>query len=145
MFPVGERALIDQLPPQQQEAVRRSLARTRGSSPAPPPRDLSPEAVASRAAAARAVPCALWDRVLEALEGLVNPHSFATWFRPTSGLGVDPEGGALVVLVPNPNFRTWLLNNYRPPIDQAMAAAGAEGVGLVLVTEDEVSEGRARC
>ena len=35
----------------------------------------------------------LWDEVLARVEGKINRHSFATWFRPTSFLshdGADP-------------------------------------------------------
>ena len=36
-----------------------------------------------------------WDKVLQHMERRVNPHSFATWFRPTSYIGV--EGRDLLV------------------------------------------------
>ena len=31
----------------------------------------------------------LWDEVLARVEGKINRHSFATWFRPTSFLSED--------------------------------------------------------
>ena len=39
-----------------------------------------------------------WDRILQHMERRVNPHSFATWFRPTRQ--EVSENGKLVVRVP---------------------------------------------
>ena len=44
----------------------------------------------------------LWDKVLQHMERRVNPHSFATWFRPTRQERV--EGEHMVVRVPTRLF-----------------------------------------
>jgi hypothetical protein len=40
----------------------------------------------------------IWDQVLTLIEGKVGPHSFSTWFKPTS-LKAD-DGRSLVIQVP---------------------------------------------
>lgn len=64
----------------------------------------------------------LWDEVLKRVEEKVNPHSFATWFRPTSALIEDPH--RIVVGVPSPQFKEWLSKNYNVVINEALAELG---------------------
>jgi chromosomal replication initiator protein len=64
----------------------------------------------------------LWDDVLTRVEGKVNRHSFATWFRPTSFLSL--EGSTLRIGVPNAQFREWLSKNYLGVIQEALAEVG---------------------
>ena len=45
----------------------------------------------------------LWDQILARVEGKINRHSFATWFRPTSYVDLDSQ--RLRVAVPNAQFR----------------------------------------
>jgi chromosomal replication initiator protein len=87
-------------------------------------------------------PSGAWTRILGHLELKLNPHSFATWMRPTEELGVltDGEGDRLVIVVPNDTFRTWITRNYREAIDEACQAAGVTA-GLTFVTRDEVEAG----
>jgi len=54
-------------------------------------------------------PLSLWDDVLAKVESKVNRHSFATWFRPTTSLGL--QGTTLHVRVPNSQFKDWLAKN----------------------------------
>ncbi len=77
----------------------------------------------------------LWDEVLARVEGKVNRHSFATWFRPTSYLSRD--GGALRVGVPNAQFREWLSKNYLGVLQEALAEAGEPALQIVF---EEVPE-----
>ena len=44
----------------------------------------------------------LWDKVLQHTERRVNPHSFATWFRPTRQ--ERAEDNKLIVRVPTRLF-----------------------------------------
>ena len=46
-----------------------------------------------------------WDRVLGKIESKVSPHSFGTWFRPTSFLTEDAS--SISVRVPNSWFAEW--------------------------------------
>ena len=64
----------------------------------------------------------LWDDVLARVEGKVNRHSFATWFRPTTYLSLD--GSTLRIGVPNAQFREWLSKNYLGVLQEALAEAG---------------------
>jgi chromosomal replication initiator protein len=64
----------------------------------------------------------LWDEVLARVEGKINRHSFATWFRPTSYLAQDK--GTLRIGVPNAQFREWLSKNYRGILQEALTEVG---------------------
>jgi chromosomal replication initiator protein len=68
-------------------------------------------------------PLNLWDDVLAKVESKVNRHSFATWFRPTTSLGL--QGSTLHVRVPNVQFKDWLAKNYQGVIAEALAELGA--------------------
>src|SRR5512135_2279959 len=78
----------------------------------------------------------LWDDVLARVEGKVNRHSFATWFRPTSFLSVDSS--TLRIGVPNAQFREWLSKNYLGVLQEALAEVGQPGLRVVFeeVVED---------
>jgi len=60
----------------------------------------------------------LWQSVLSRLEGKLDPHSFNTWFRPTSLARQDDE--TLLVAVPNEVFRDWLRDNYGGLIEESL-------------------------
>ena len=70
----------------------------------------------------------LWDDVLRRVEEKVNPHSFATWFRPTSALVED--AGRLVVSVPSTQFKDWISKNYQVVIGEALAELGRSEVQI---------------
>ena len=73
---------------------------------------------------------ALWDDVLARVEDKLNPHSFATWFRPTDCLSED--AGRLVVGVPSPQFKDWIAKNYQDVIREALADLGRPDVQVVF-------------
>ena len=78
----------------------------------------------------------LWDDVLARVEGKINRHSFATWFRPTSYLAQDK--GTLRIGVPNAQFREWLSKNYRGILQEALSEVGhAE---LTVIFEEHADE-----
>jgi chromosomal replication initiator protein len=78
----------------------------------------------------------LWDDVLARVEGKINRHSFATWFRPTSYLAQDK--GTLRIGVPNAQFREWLSKNYRGILQEALTEVGhAE---LQVIFEEHAEE-----
>jgi chromosomal replication initiator protein len=52
----------------------------------------------------------LWDKILQHMEQRINPHSFATWFRPTRQ--ERAEEGKLVVRVPTKLFSKRLKETY---------------------------------
>src|SRR5262245_49479047 len=60
----------------------------------------------------------LWEQILARVEAKVNRHSFYTWFKPTSFIGVDDE--AMTVRVPNVLFKDWLTKHYSGVISEAM-------------------------
>ena len=77
----------------------------------------------------------LWDDVLARVEGKVNRHSFATWFRPTTFLSL--EGSTLRIGVPNAQFREWLSKNYLGVLQEALVEAGHPGLRVAF---EEVAE-----
>src|SRR5512144_28303 len=83
----------------------------------------------------------LWDDVLARVEGKVNRHSFATWFRPASFLSVDAS--TLRIGVPNAQFREWLSKNYLGVLHEALAEIGQPGLQVVFeeVPEDAAAAG----
>ena len=81
----------------------------------------------------------LWEDVLARLEGKVNPHSFATWFRPTHSM--DLRDGVLRVRVPNAQFRDWLARNYHGVIGEALSELGRDDVRVVFEADAEPAPG----
>jgi len=79
----------------------------------------------------------LWDDVLTKIEAKVNRHSFATWFRPTTF--IDLNDSALVVRVPNPQFKEWLTKNYYGIIQEALTELGQSQIGLLFECEPDAS------
>jgi chromosomal replication initiator protein len=69
-----------------------------------------------------------WDDVLARIDTKVNRHTFATWFRPTSFLSFDDR--VLSVLVPNLQFKEWLVKNYSAVIQEALSDLGYHEVAL---------------
>jgi chromosomal replication initiator protein len=69
-----------------------------------------------------------WDDVLARIDTKVNRHTFATWFRPTSFLAFDDR--VLSVLVPNLQFKEWLVKNYSAVIQEALGELGYHEVVL---------------
>ncbi len=72
----------------------------------------------------------LWDEVLARVEGKINRHSFATWFRPTAFLSKD--GDSLRIAVPNAQFREWLSKNYLGVLQEALAEVGQAGTHVLF-------------
>jgi len=79
----------------------------------------------------------LWDDVLAKVESKVNRHSFATWFRPTTSLGV--QGSTLHVRVPNAQFKDWLAKNYHGVIAEALDELGRGEIQVLFDCEPEVA------
>jgi chromosomal replication initiator protein len=75
----------------------------------------------------------LWDEVLRRIEGKINPHSFAQWFRPTAVLSEDP--GRLRVRVPSGQFRDWLTKNYQGVIREALHELDRPDLEVVFEAE----------
>jgi chromosomal replication initiator protein len=79
----------------------------------------------------------LWEEVLARLEAKVNPHSFATWFRPTQYS--ELREGVLRVRVPNPQFRDWLARNYNGVIGEALTELGRSDLRVVFEADAEAA------
>jgi chromosomal replication initiator protein len=75
----------------------------------------------------------VWDQVLTLIEGKVGPHSFSTWFKPTT-LKAD-EGRLLVIRVPAPLYVEWLPRHYSVVLAEALAEVGRAQVQLVFEVE----------
>src|SRR5260221_5367535 len=72
----------------------------------------------------------LWDEVLAKVEGKVNRHSFATWFRPTNYLAL--QGSSLLIGDPNAQFKDWLTKNYQSVLTEALVDLGHNDVHVVF-------------
>ncbi|MGE0460404.1 MAG: chromosomal replication initiator protein DnaA [Vicinamibacterales bacterium] len=75
-------------------------------------------------------PTNIWDQVLTIIEGKVGPHSFSTWFKPTS-LKAD-EGRSLVIRVPAPLYVEWLPRHYSVVLAESLAEVGRAQSQLVF-------------
>src|SRR5262249_60011793 len=80
----------------------------------------------------------LWDEVLAKVEGKLNRHSFATWFRPTTFVLL--HGSSLLVRVPSPQFKDWLAKNYTGVISEALEELGHHDVQVVFECDADVRE-----
>src|SRR5215469_13762445 len=73
----------------------------------------------------------LWDKILQHAERRVNPHSFATWFRPTRQERADEE--RLVVRVPTRLFCKRLSETYGELLQAVLAEVGRPGLALEFI------------
>ena len=72
-----------------------------------------------------------WDKVLQHMERRVNPHSFATWFRPTRQ--ESTENGKLIVRVPTRMFRKRLSETYGELIHAVLTEVGMQQTRVEFV------------
>jgi chromosomal replication initiator protein len=77
----------------------------------------------------------IWDQILTLIEGKVGPHSFSTWFKPTS-LKADQQV-ALVVRVPAPLYVEWLPRHYSVVLAEALNEVGRGKTQLIFEVEVE--------
>src|SRR5437879_13598133 len=77
-----------------------------------------------------------WDKILQRMERRVNPHSFATWFRPTRQEGIG--NSRLVIRVPTRMFRKRLTETYGELLQAVLHEIGTPDMRLEFVcTEPE--------
>jgi chromosomal replication initiator protein len=77
-----------------------------------------------------------WEKILQHMERRVNPHSFATWFRPTRLESL--VDGKLQIRVPNRAFRKKLGETYGSLIEAVLAETGMADLRVeYLFTEVE--------
>src|SRR5579863_6375382 len=83
------------------------------------------------------VPMNDWAKVLQHTKLRVNPHSFATWFRPTRMKGTDHR--RLLVRVPTILFKKKLTETYGELLQAVLQEVGMPDVQLeYLCTEPEL-------
>jgi chromosomal replication initiator protein len=70
----------------------------------------------------------LWDKILQHAERRVNPHSYATWFRPTRQERADDH--RLVIRVPTRLFCKRLTETYGELLQAVLAEIGRPGLAL---------------
>src|SRR6266852_141234 len=75
-----------------------------------------------------------WDKILQQVEHRVNPHSFATWFRPTRQEGI--ENSRLVVRVPTRLFRKRLTETYGELLQAVLLEVGLPDTRLDFVCSE---------
>jgi chromosomal replication initiator protein len=76
----------------------------------------------------------LWDKVLQHTERRVNPHSFATWFRPTRQ--ERAEAGRLIIRVPTRMFSKRLKETYGELLSAVLAEIGQPDMMLDFICAD---------
>jgi chromosomal replication initiator protein len=81
-----------------------------------------------------AAPQTAWDKILQHMERRVNPHSFATWFRPTRQEG--SEEGRLLVRVPTRLFRKRLTETYGELIQAVLSEVGMTDTRIEFVSTE---------
>jgi chromosomal replication initiator protein len=78
-----------------------------------------------------------WERILQHMERRVNPHSFATWFRPTRL--ESSEGGRMIVRVPTALFKKRLTETYGQLLQAVQAEVGLEELQLEFLCSEPTS------
>lgn len=81
----------------------------------------------------------LWDKVLQHAERRVNPHSFATWFRPTRQ--ERAEAGRLIIRVPTRTFLKRLKETYGELLSAVLAEIGQPDMALEFICADSEPAG----
>ena len=72
-----------------------------------------------------------WDKILQHMERRVNPHIFATWFRPTR-LENEQED-RLVVRIPTRLFRKRLTETYGQFLQAVLAELGMPNLQIDFI------------
>src|SRR2546426_10474152 len=75
-----------------------------------------------------------WDKILQRMERRVNPHSFATWFRPTRQEGIG--NSRLAVRVPTRLFRKRLTETYGELLQADLFEVGLPDTRLDFVCSE---------
>ncbi len=75
-----------------------------------------------------------WDKILQRMERRVNPHSFATWFRPTRE--EQEENGRLLIRVPTPLFKKRLTETYGQLLQAVLAEVGLPDLQLEFLCSE---------
>ena len=75
-----------------------------------------------------------WDKILQHMERRVNPHSFATWFRPTR-LETN-DNGKLIIRVPTALFKKRLTETYGQLLQAVLAEVGLEGTHIEFLCSE---------
>ncbi|MFY9527301.1 MAG: chromosomal replication initiator protein DnaA [Candidatus Acidiferrales bacterium] len=75
-----------------------------------------------------------WDKILQHMERRVNPHSFATWFRPTRLDSEDSD--RLTVRVPTRLFRKRLTETYGQLLQAVLAEVGQPELRLEFLCSE---------
>ena len=73
----------------------------------------------------------IWDKVLQHTERRVNPHSFATWFRPTRQERAEDD--RIVVRVPTRLFCKRLSETYGELLQAVLSEIGKPGTALEFI------------
>ena len=73
----------------------------------------------------------LWDKILQHMEQRINPHSFATWFRPTRQ--ERAEDGKLIIRVPTKLFSKRLKETYGEILKAVLVQIGQPELALEFI------------
>lgn len=73
----------------------------------------------------------VWDKILQHMEQRINPHSFATWFRPTRQ--ERSEDGRLIIRVPTKLFSKRLKETYGEILKAVLTQIGQPELVLEFI------------
>ncbi len=79
----------------------------------------------------------VWQEILGYLKTKISAESYQTWLRPTRFSHL--EGSALVVRVPNREFKEWIQEHYSATIQEALKQLHVSAEQVCLVTEEKPS------
>jgi chromosomal replication initiator protein len=120
-----------------EDALRRRLTRKIGSQNARPvgSGDIHSISTSVEIALRLILLMNLWDKVLQHTERRVNPHSFATWFRPTRQERAADD--RLVIRVPTRLFSKRLTETYGELLKAVLTEIGRPGLALEFVCAEQ--------
>jgi len=78
-----------------------------------------------------------WAKVLQHTKRRVNPHNFATWFRPTRLKGTDHR--RLVIRVPTALYKKKLTETYGELLQAVLQEVGLSGTQLEFLCSEPES------
>jgi len=86
-----------------------------------------------RVDSAEAAAGTVWDDALACIDQQVTKHTFHTWFKPTRF--VREEANRIVVKVPSPMFRDWMLRHHGDTIALALGKIGRANSRVLFVAD----------
>lgn len=83
----------------------------------------------------------VWGRILDSLEGRLNPQTLETWFHPIQFERLDSTQHVIHLRAPNQIVKDWVVSNYAQALDESLneQRLGGYSVGWVIGKVPEVT------